>query len=281
MRVLLSATFFFFVVLSTFSVESFPSRKLAAAKAVKAGPYASYSSRTYSTTSEFKDDENTPTTDTPPTPTKLGEYFREFSSLAFRTKFIGDVTLALSSVWASLKEYQDHRELYMAGTDFICASYLLTFFILLGVHPAFSFLIKIIGLVSVFGGLSMLLTGFSELKSNASLFLVPRVSIDSNSHKNNMSTVSSTSSRNSHTPHAVVTSGIYNYSRHPIYAGLAVLCMGVGIVNNSAERTFLAVLLGYVVDQKANIEEGFLLKTYPDEYAKYMRSTNKMIPFVY
>lgn len=42
-----------------------------------------------------------------------------------------------------------------------------------------------------------------------------------------------------------------------------VFSLGWAIVNNSADRAFLAILLGYVLDQKATVEEELLLKFKP------------------
>lgn len=55
-----------------------------------------------------------------------------------------------------------------------------------------------------------MLAGLSELKSRASFFLAPRPSKDSNE------TIETDWSQ----VH-LVTTGVYDYTRHPIYAGLA------------------------------------------------------------
>jgi hypothetical protein len=78
-------------------------------------------------------------------PSKLKEYFRKFTSLPFRTSFCNNVVVALKSGWASVREYQENKELYNTGTEWIAASTLLTLVILSGVPMALSGLIQFIG----------------------------------------------------------------------------------------------------------------------------------------
>jgi len=74
------------------------------------------------------------------------------------------------------------------------------------------------------------------------------------------------------------TGGIFEYVRHPIYAGLLLLCFGLGVVTSSAPRLILTAILWYVLDQKVTVEEKNLAQRYP-EYPAYMEKvTGKLLP---
>lgn len=77
-----------------------------------------------------------------------------------------------------------------------------------------------------------------------------------------------------------IQTGIYAFIRHPMYAGLLVLCCTLVIQFFSWPRLFfLMVLLGVFV-LKILKEEVLLAKKHP-EYAEYQRKTNRLIPFVW
>jgi len=74
-----------------------------------------------------------------------------------------------------------------------------------------------------------------------------------------------------------VTSGIYQYSRHPYYITQFILFIGVGIA--SASWVFLVFSIVYSVLHFiiATPEEQHLLKKYGDAYYKYMNRTPRWI----
>ncbi len=78
--------------------------------------------------------------------------------------------------------------------------------------------------------------------------------------------------------HAVVSSGIYGYIRHPIYTGDILLLLGLELCLNSWLVLGL-VLLVPVVARQAIREERKLVTALPD-YAEYIRRTRRFIPFL-
>lgn len=78
--------------------------------------------------------------------------------------------------------------------------------------------------------------------------------------------------------HAVVSSGIYGYIRHPIYTGDILLLLGLELCLNSWLVLGL-VLLVPVVAMQAIREEQKLVTALPD-YAEYIRRTRRFIPFL-
>lgn len=77
-----------------------------------------------------------------------------------------------------------------------------------------------------------------------------------------------------------VQSGIYAFIRHPMYAGLLVLCSTLVIQFFSWQRLFFLLILLVVFVLKILTEEKLLVEKYP-EYADYQRKTNRIIPFVW
>jgi len=78
--------------------------------------------------------------------------------------------------------------------------------------------------------------------------------------------------------HAVVSSGIYRFIRHPIYTGDILLLLGLELCLNSWLVLGL-VLLVPAVAMQAIKEERKLVNALPD-YAAYIRRTKRFIPFL-
>jgi protein-S-isoprenylcysteine O-methyltransferase Ste14 len=78
--------------------------------------------------------------------------------------------------------------------------------------------------------------------------------------------------------HAVVSSGIYHYIRHPIYTGDILLLLGLELCLNSWLVLGLVLLVPVVVMQVIK-EEQKLVTALPD-YADYIRRTKRFIPFL-
>jgi protein-S-isoprenylcysteine O-methyltransferase Ste14 len=78
--------------------------------------------------------------------------------------------------------------------------------------------------------------------------------------------------------HAVVSSGIYRYIRHPIYTGDILLLLGLELCLNSWLVIGL-VLLVPAVAMQAIREEQKLVYALPD-YADYIQRTKRFIPFL-
>ena len=85
-----------------------------------------------------------------------------------------------------------------------------------------------------------------------------------------------------HKQHQLVTSGMYTYVRHPLYTGILLLWFGAAITLQSSTGFLLVmVMLVPALWSRMNIEEAFLIKTFGKKYQTYMRTTKRLIPFVY
>ena len=74
-----------------------------------------------------------------------------------------------------------------------------------------------------------------------------------------------------------ITKGLYKYSRHPIYIGFFVQCIGIGIA--SASWLFLLLMIIHIILAIlcAPAEERFCLEKYGDSYQEYMNQTPRWI----
>eukprot|EP01026_Neomeris_dumetosa_P050929 TRINITY_DN4475_c0_g2_i1.p2 TRINITY_DN4475_c0_g2~~TRINITY_DN4475_c0_g2_i1.p2 ORF type:complete len:291 (-),score=37.43 TRINITY_DN4475_c0_g2_i1:419-1291(-) len=161
---------------------------------------------------------------------------------------------AVKELW---EEVKSPEELGKRGEGFFLAQLLILTLIffppfkIYGVLTILSVLMIIAGLVTVW------LSVFSIGKS-LSPFPVPR--------KNNVLT----------------TTGVYGIVRHPMYSGVLLVCGGLTLFSGSETRLLLLLLLTYLFNKKASMEEKFLLERYPEEYKEYMEKTTKrFIPLLF
>ena len=71
----------------------------------------------------------------------------------------------------------------------------------------------------------------------------------------------------------VTRSGPYRWTRHPLYAGSALLAIGVVIASRSAIVALAAALyIGVTIPAAIRAEEAFLRRTFGDTYDRYQRS---------
>ncbi len=79
--------------------------------------------------------------------------------------------------------------------------------------------------------------------------------------------------------HRLVTTGIYEKIRHPIYLGNLLSFVAVPLIFSSWGG-LLIILLATVpaLIYRIRVEEEFLLKHFSEEYKRYMGKTSKMIP---
>jgi len=76
--------------------------------------------------------------------------------------------------------------------------------------------------------------------------------------------------------------GLYRYVRHPGYMGVIMIYAGIALAAGNGAAAFLAVLSSaFVYGRRMNSEERELLRAYGSQYEAYMKSTKKLIPFVF
>lgn len=79
----------------------------------------------------------------------------------------------------------------------------------------------------------------------------------------------------------LVTSGIYRYIRHPMYAALMYLTWGAWLKDVSAASTVLAAAATLFLLLTALRDEAECLAHFGARYADYMRQSKRFVPFVF
>lgn len=131
--------------------------------------------------------------------------------------------------------------------------------ILLVVFPPFqlSGLFDFLGIFSLTAGLALCAVGLWTIGRNISPLPAPR------------------------SKHALVTTGLYAYIRHPMYGGLILASLGLAATTYSESRLAVAILLWMILEQKVAFEERCLVARYGVQYEEYCKKTKKFIPYLY
>ena len=80
---------------------------------------------------------------------------------------------------------------------------------------------------------------------------------------------------------SLITTGLYRYIRHPLYASLIVFGLGACLKDPSWLGSFLLLLTIAGAVMAARLEEEHNLDRFGDEYREYMKTTSRFIPFIY
>ena len=78
----------------------------------------------------------------------------------------------------------------------------------------------------------------------------------------------------------LVRHGIYRWVRHPLYGSLIATSAGWALVWSSLPGLLVAAVLAVFLNAKADHEENWLRRRYP-EYAAYAARVKKLVPFIY
>ena len=82
--------------------------------------------------------------------------------------------------------------------------------------------------------------------------------------------------------HQLLTKGIYNHIRHPLYSGGMIGRCGLGLSFRGYLSTILFVLVYFVIfRRRMEIEEQSLISEFGEEYEEYMKRTKRLIPYIY
>ena len=79
----------------------------------------------------------------------------------------------------------------------------------------------------------------------------------------------------------LIVAGPFAYVRNPLYLGNIMLYCGVGIMANALVPWLLIIAGTYFIFQYRMIvssEEDYLIKTFGDEYAEYMKNVPRFVP---
>jgi len=82
--------------------------------------------------------------------------------------------------------------------------------------------------------------------------------------------------------HRLITTGVFGYIRHPVYAGGILGLVGIYMAFRSVVMLVLVSLLYFIVIRHRMLfEEEMLVEEFGDEYREYMERTSRLIPFLY
>jgi protein-S-isoprenylcysteine O-methyltransferase Ste14 len=80
----------------------------------------------------------------------------------------------------------------------------------------------------------------------------------------------------------LVEAGAYRYIRHPAYAGLLLIFLGIGLaLGNWARLAANLALSGAGFAYRITVEEAALIAAFGEPYIGYRRRTKRLIPFVF
>ena len=79
----------------------------------------------------------------------------------------------------------------------------------------------------------------------------------------------------------IVTNGIYEHIRHPLYLGEIIRNMGFALATYSLFGLIPILIGNALLLFRIGIEERMLLEEFGVEYEEYMRKTRKLVPHVY
>ena len=80
-------------------------------------------------------------------------------------------------------------------------------------------------------------------------------------------------------PDKLVTEGIYQYSRNPMYLGFVVALLGFALLTGASIVSFLFVVLFFLITDRWYIafEEKAMMKTFGREYKAYCQAVRRWI----
>jgi len=78
--------------------------------------------------------------------------------------------------------------------------------------------------------------------------------------------------------HALISEGIYNRIRHPMYTGFNMFALAVSLISSNLLLIIFAILLALPFPWMARKEEDMLIEQFGDEYREYMTRTGRFFP---
>ena len=81
--------------------------------------------------------------------------------------------------------------------------------------------------------------------------------------------------------HQLITHGVYRFTRHPIYLGVIMVCIGVPVYTSSLYGLLTMSALIPIILNRIRMEERLLSEEFGDAHRTYKEATSKLIPFIY
>lgn len=81
--------------------------------------------------------------------------------------------------------------------------------------------------------------------------------------------------------HELITSGPYRLLRHPIYAGMLAALLGSLLCSSNPFWFYFLIVMGVTIVYRVPVEEEIMMRTFPETYPAYKKSTSALIPFIW
>lgn len=79
-------------------------------------------------------------------------------------------------------------------------------------------------------------------------------------------------------PDALVTDGLFRFTRNPMYVGFSLLLIGAAVLFGSLSALLIAVVFPVIADRwYIAFEERTMLETFGDDYAEYCQGTRRWV----
>lgn len=157
-----------------------------------------------------------------------------------------------------IQEQDDQRSLQRIELSILLAFTLgfATFFIPFGRYDAIS--LKVLGFILIITGLILRISSILKLKKRFTY----RLSLIKD--------------------HELEINGVYKLVRHPGYLGQLMVLIGIAFeIGNWLAVLIIPVILIPSYIHRIRIEEQFLISKFGIHYTDYMKSTKRLIPFIY
>ncbi|MFX0152720.1 MAG: methyltransferase family protein [Candidatus Hodarchaeota archaeon] len=82
--------------------------------------------------------------------------------------------------------------------------------------------------------------------------------------------------------HKLITTGLYQFIRHPMYLGFLLLFFGYSLAFGSFVMTIVITFIFFLIfKNRMDIEERLLISEFGEEYLRYMGRTKRLFPILY
>ncbi|MDT0150164.1 isoprenylcysteine carboxylmethyltransferase family protein [Priestia aryabhattai] len=81
--------------------------------------------------------------------------------------------------------------------------------------------------------------------------------------------------------HQLITTGVYQYVRHPAYLGTFLALLGTSFIFNSWINVLFIILLSPLGIKRIKNEEKMLLENFGENYKLYSKNVKKILPYIY
>lgn len=144
------------------------------------------------------------------------------------------------------------QDLLFVGIQFFLLG--IYFFPLWDLTIQHSIIITLLALLLTLIGIGIVLIAVVQLKTNLTAFPTPKAN------------------------GTLIQAGLYKYMRHPIYGGIILSTIGIGLFTGSLWQLSIGMILWILFYFKSSYEERLLANTYID-YSNYQSTTSRFFPF--